>query len=97
MGCHLTVKNYDPEFFLTKRNAGTKMKKRLRERKFSNLDPAQRKSPKPDTIPDAMVCLQTGGWLAWMTSDRPNKHLKGSDGDTYIQKIDRSWGSLWLN
>jgi hypothetical protein len=28
-GCHPTVKNYDPELFLSERAAGTKMEKRL--------------------------------------------------------------------
>ena len=31
-GCHPTVKNSDPELFLSKRIAGTKMEKRLREK-----------------------------------------------------------------
>jgi hypothetical protein len=34
--CHLTVKNSDPELFLCKRTAGTKMEKRLRERSSSD-------------------------------------------------------------
>ena len=32
-GCHPTVKNSDPELFLSKRTPATKMKRRLRERK----------------------------------------------------------------
>jgi len=35
-GCHSTVKNSDPELFLTKRTPGTKMEKRVRERRFSD-------------------------------------------------------------
>jgi hypothetical protein len=35
-GCHPTVKNFDPELFLSKRIAGIKMKKRLRERQSSD-------------------------------------------------------------
>ena len=31
-GCHARVKNSDPELFLSKRTAGTKMEKRLRAR-----------------------------------------------------------------
>jgi hypothetical protein len=31
-GCHPTVKNSDPELFLSKRTAGTKIEKRLREK-----------------------------------------------------------------
>jgi hypothetical protein len=53
-----TVKICDPELFLSKRTAGTKMEKRLRERSssdLSNLDPSHRKAPRPDTITDSMV------------------------------------------
>jgi hypothetical protein len=35
MGCHLTVKNSNPELFLSKRTARTKMEKRLGERRSS--------------------------------------------------------------
>jgi hypothetical protein len=35
-GFHPTVKNSDPELFLSKRTAGTKMEKRLRERRSSD-------------------------------------------------------------
>jgi hypothetical protein len=35
-GCHPKVKNSDPELFLIKRIAGTKVKKRLRERLSSD-------------------------------------------------------------
>ena len=35
-GCHSTVKNSDPELFLSKRTAETKMEKRLRERRSSD-------------------------------------------------------------
>jgi hypothetical protein len=37
-GCHSTVKNSDPELFLSERTAGSKMEKRLRER-WSNDRP----------------------------------------------------------
>jgi hypothetical protein len=62
-GCHPTVKNSDPELFLSKRNAGTKMEKRLRERHSNDpptWDPSQGEAPRPYSITDAMVCLQTG-------------------------------------
>ena len=60
--CHHTVKNPDSELFLSKRTAGTKMKKRLRERTSSDRpsDPAQGEAPSPDTIAYAVACLQTG-------------------------------------
>jgi hypothetical protein len=35
-GCHPTVKNSDPEFFLSKRTSGEKMEKRLKERRSSD-------------------------------------------------------------
>ena len=35
-GYHPTVKNSDPEFFLSKRTAGTKLEKRLGERRTSD-------------------------------------------------------------
>ena len=63
----LTVKNFVPELFLSKRTAGTKIEKRLRERRSNdlpNLRSAQGEIPRPDTITDAMVCLQTGASMA---------------------------------
>jgi hypothetical protein len=35
-GCHPSVKNSDPELFLSKRTSGTKMEKRLKERRSSD-------------------------------------------------------------
>ena len=35
-GCHPTVKNSDPELFLSERTAGTKMEKSLRKRRSSD-------------------------------------------------------------
>jgi hypothetical protein len=61
-GCHSKVKSSDPELFLSKRNAGPTMEMRLRERRSSdspNWDPAQEETPRPDTITDVMVHLQT--------------------------------------
>ena len=62
-GCHPIVKNSDPELFLSKRTAETKMEKRLRERRSSdqpNLGSISREAPNPDTTADAMVCLEIG-------------------------------------
>jgi hypothetical protein len=48
----------DPELFLTKRNTGTKMEQRFKERPFRESHGWE---PNPDTITDdAMLCLQTG-------------------------------------
>jgi hypothetical protein len=35
-GCHPTVKNYDPELFLSERTGWTKMEKSLRKRRSSD-------------------------------------------------------------
>jgi hypothetical protein len=62
-GCHTTVKNSDPELFLSKRTAETKMERSLRERQSSDrpkLGSISRDAPRPDTITDAMVCLWKG-------------------------------------
>jgi hypothetical protein len=47
-----------------------------------NWDPAQGEAPRPDTITDVRVCLQT-----WWPSERPNKHLTETDTDTYTQPL----------
>jgi hypothetical protein len=61
-GCLPKVKNSDPELFLYKRTARSKMEKLLRKRRSSdrpNMDPVQGEVPRHDTVTDAMVCLQT--------------------------------------
>jgi hypothetical protein len=61
-GFHPTIKNSDPELILSKRNAGTKMEKRLGKGGLvtgPKWDSMQGESPRPDTIFDAMLCLQT--------------------------------------
>jgi hypothetical protein len=63
--CHFTVKNSDPELFLSERPTGTKMEKSLRKR-MSNDRPKLRfnsgEAPRPEGMTEAMVCLQTGGY-----------------------------------
>jgi hypothetical protein len=52
------------ELFLSKITAGTKMEKRLRERRSSewpNLGSISKEALRPHTITDAMMSLQTGG------------------------------------
>ena len=48
-GCHPTAKNSDPELLLSKKTAGIKMKKRLKERRSSdqhNVESISRGGPK---------------------------------------------------
>jgi hypothetical protein len=75
--CHLTVQNSDPELFLSKRIAGTKMEKRLRERTFSgwpNLESILRGGSKAWHYYWCYGVL-TNRSLAWLSSERPNKQL----------------------
>jgi hypothetical protein len=68
-GFHPTVKNPYPELFLCKRRAETKMEKKLKDRWSSeepNLGFISRGVSKPDTITDAIVCLQTGPWHGYL-------------------------------
>ena len=60
-----------------------------------NWDPAQGEAQVPDTVTDAVVFLDRR--LDWIPSERPNKQLKESESDTYIQPMDRSQGPLRLN
>jgi hypothetical protein len=62
-GYQATVKISDPELFLSKRTKGRKVK-RLKKRlpmTDPTWDPSQYETPRPDTVADAMLCLQTGG------------------------------------
>jgi hypothetical protein len=74
--CHFTVKNFDPELFLSKRTSGTKTEKRLWERTPSdqlNWNPSQREALKPNTS------------QAWLISDQPNKQLTETEVGIYIK------------
>jgi hypothetical protein len=75
-GWHPTVKNSDPELFLSERTEETKME-----------ESEGKEAPRPDTITDVIVCSQT-----CLSSEKPNKQLKESDTDTYTQPMDRSRG-----
>jgi hypothetical protein len=61
-GYHSTVKNSDPELFLTERTSGRKMEKRLREKLSSDQptwDPSQGEALRSYNNTYAMVCLKT--------------------------------------
>jgi hypothetical protein len=54
---------FDPELFLSKGNAETKMEQRLKEKPSSDsshLGSIHGQALSPDTITDAMLCFQTG-------------------------------------
>lgn len=60
--CHPTVKSSEPELFLSERTAATEMGWRLREGRFigrPKLVSSCGETLRPDTVTDAMVCLQT--------------------------------------
>jgi hypothetical protein len=57
-GCHPIVKISDPKLFLSKRTAGTKMKKTEGDSVTGlNWDPAQWETLRLATITDVMMCL----------------------------------------
>jgi hypothetical protein len=61
-GCHSTVKNSDSELFLSTRTIGTKWRGNCGKGgpvTGANGDPSQWEAPRPDTITDTMMYLQT--------------------------------------
>jgi hypothetical protein len=59
----LIFKNFDPELFLSKGNAGTKVEQRMKEKPYSdqsNLGFILCAGTKPDIITYGMLYLQTG-------------------------------------
>ena len=59
-GHHAILKMFDPELFLSKRNAVTKMEQRLKERQTSPpYDPSHGHAINSDIITDPVMCLQT--------------------------------------
>jgi len=93
-GCHTIVKGSDPELFLSKRTAGTKMEKKLMERSSSdwpNLggSKAWHYYSSYDVLTDRN--------LTRVPFKRSNKQLIEKDTDTYTQPMDWSPGSLQLN
>ena len=86
-------------YSLYKRTAGTKTEKNPREKRSSdglNLGSSSRGDSKAWHY---YWCygLLTDRRLAWLPSERPNKQLKESDADIYIQPMDRSWWPSCLN
>jgi hypothetical protein len=65
------------------------MEESMRERRSSDRPKLEsttsREAKGPDTVTDAMVCLQKGAWHDF--PPRPNKQLKESDADTSIQTM----------
>ena len=64
-GCHSTVKNSDQNCSCLKELQGQKWRRAWRKGgpgTGPNLDPTQGEAPRPDTITDAMVYLQTGAY-----------------------------------
>jgi hypothetical protein len=57
--CDPTVKNSDPELFLSKRTEGTKMEKGLRKRKSTSDKPKLGPMSRVGSITSVMMCLQT--------------------------------------
>ena len=67
IGAHTYLKSLNPALSLSKGNAGTKMEQRLKKchpETAPPCDPFHPQTPDPDTIADANMCLQTGGWYA---------------------------------
>jgi hypothetical protein len=61
----LIFKFFDPELFLSKRDAGTEKDQTLKKRASSDLPtwyPSGEKAPNTDTITDVTLFLQTGAW-----------------------------------
>jgi hypothetical protein len=86
--------NSDPEVFLSKRAQGTKMKKRLRERRFSdrpNLGFISR-GARPDTITDAMGAYRQ---KPSVVAHREVQQTAKTDADTYIQTNELKSGKGW--
>lgn len=67
------------------------MEERLKERpsrNWPNLGTIPRTGTKPNTITDAMLCLQTGAWHGWLSSEMLYQQLTETDADTYSQPMD---------
>ena len=83
----LTVKISDPEVSLSKRAAGTKMEKRLREKQSSIWSNWGSTSWGDIKAWHYYWCCDvlTDRSLAWLSSERPKLQLTETDADTYTQ------------
>jgi hypothetical protein len=64
MGPSTHLKNINPEFLLSKENAGTKSGAETERPSDPPRDPSHLLTPNPDTIADAKKCLLTGAWYS---------------------------------
>jgi hypothetical protein len=75
----------DPELFLSKRIAGRKMEKRLKERQFNDWPTVGfERAPRPDRCSDVLTDTSP----AWLPSVRSEKQLTETNEDTYTQALD---------
>jgi hypothetical protein len=76
--------------FLSERTSGTKVPREKEVQWQAKIDIQLGEAARPDTITDAMVCLQTGAYQDCPLKV-PKKQLNESDTDLYTQPMYISW------